>query len=145
MRIKQFDIWVADLNPRIGTETGKTRPVVIIQTDLLNKFHPSTIICPITTNVKPDADILRVPLTKGSSKLNEDSDIMIDQIRTIDNTRLLKKLGELSQKDREIIKANLAIVLDIWKQKNGHQTFNIFYSTTILLLCTEFSDTIFNW
>ena len=145
MRIKQFDIWVADLNPRFGTETGKTRPVVIIQTDLLNKFHPSTIICPITTNVKPDADILRVPLTKGSSKLNEDSDIMIDQIRTIDNKRLLKKLGELSQKDREIIKANLAIVLDIWKQKNGHQTFNIFYSTTILLLCTEFSDTIFNW
>ena len=113
MRIKQFDIWVADLNPRFGTETGKTRPVVIIQTDLLNKFHPSTIICPITSNVKPDANILRVPLAKGSSKLNEDCDIMIDQIRAIDNKRLLKKLGELSQKDREIIKVNLAIVLDI--------------------------------
>lgn len=113
MRIKQFDIWVADLNPRFGTETGKTRPVVIIQTDLLNKFHPSTIICPITTNVKPDANILRVLLAKGSSKLNEDCDIMIDQIRAIDNKRLLKKLGELSQKHREIIKVNLAIVLDI--------------------------------
>jgi mRNA interferase MazF len=52
MKIKQYEIWIADLNPRFGTETGKTRPVVIIQTDLLNKHHPSTIICPITTNIK---------------------------------------------------------------------------------------------
>ena len=113
MRIKQFDIWIADLNPRFGTETGKTRPVVIIQTDLLNKFHPSTIICPITTNVKLDAEILRVHLVKGSAKLKEDCDIMIDQIRAIDNKRLLKKIGELSPKEIEFIKINIAIVLDI--------------------------------
>jgi mRNA interferase MazF len=40
MRIKQFEIWIADLNPRMGTETGKIRPVIVIQTDLLNKEHP---------------------------------------------------------------------------------------------------------
>ena len=113
MRVKQYEIWIADLNPRFGTETGKTRPVVIIQTDLLNKFHPSTIICPITTNVKLDADILRVHLVKGSAKLKEDCDIMIDQIRAIDNKRLLKKIGELSQKEIEFTKINLAIVFDI--------------------------------
>lgn len=113
MKIKQYEIWIADLNPRFGTEAGKTRPVLIIQTDLLNKFHPSTIVCPITTNVKPEAQILRVHLAKGISKLKEDCDIMIDQIRAIDNKRLLKKIGELSQEQIEIIKTNLSIILDI--------------------------------
>ena len=65
MPIKQFEIWIADLNPRIGTESRKTRPVVVIQTNLLNKIpHPSTIVCPITTNVKKDSEILRVHLKK---------------------------------------------------------------------------------
>ena len=113
MRIKQYEIWVADLNPRFGTEAGKTRPVLIIQTDLLNKFHPSTIICPITTNVKPEAEILRVHLSKGTSKLKEDCDIMIDQIRSIDNKRLIKKIGELKQQEIDIVKNNLSIVLDL--------------------------------
>ncbi|HAY70305.1 MAG TPA: type II toxin-antitoxin system PemK/MazF family toxin, partial [Saprospirales bacterium] len=59
MQINQFEIWIADLNPQIGTESGKTRPVLIVQTDLLNKIpHPSTIICPITRNVQKDTDIL---------------------------------------------------------------------------------------
>lgn len=113
MKIKQYEIWIADLNPTFGTETGKTRPVVIIQTDLLNKFHPSTIICPITTNVKSDANILRVHLPKGTAKLKEDCDIMIDQIRSIDNKRLLKKTGDLNYDKIEIVKKNIAIVLDI--------------------------------
>lgn len=113
MKIKQYEIWIADLNPRFGTETGKTRPVVIIQTDLLNKHHPSTIICPLTANVKLEATILRVHLTKGLAKLKEDSDIMIDQIRSIDNKRLLKKVGVLNQEKIDIVKANLSIVLDI--------------------------------
>jgi mRNA interferase MazF len=66
MKIKQFDIWIADLEPRRGTETGKVRPVLILQTDLL-KDHPSTVICPITTNVISGSDILRVHLKKGTA------------------------------------------------------------------------------
>ena len=112
MKIKQYEIWIADLNPRFGTEAGKTKPVAVIQSDLLNKFHPSTMVCPITTNVKVDANILRVHLTKGSSKLKEDCDIMIDQVRAIDNKRLLKKIGDLNQEQIELIKTNLSIVLD---------------------------------
>lgn len=47
MQIKQFDMWLADLNPQIGMEAGKTRPVLILQTNLLNKTnHPSTIVFP---------------------------------------------------------------------------------------------------
>ena len=87
MRIKQFDIWIADLEPQRGSETGKVRPVLTVQTNLL-KNHPSTIICPITTNVAPESDILRVHIKRGTANLKRDSDIMIDQIRPIDNSRL---------------------------------------------------------
>ncbi len=114
MVIKQFEIWIADLNPQIGTEPGKTRPVLVIQTDLLNKIpHPSTIICPITTNVEKKADILRVHLKKGMAGLYEDCDIMIDQIRAIDNKRLIKKTGELPSDLIEKIKENIVIILDL--------------------------------
>ena len=113
MKIKQYDIWLADLNPRFGTETGKTRPIVIIQTDLLNKFHPSTIICPITTNVKLESEILRVHLNSGMGKLKEDCDIMIDQMRSIDNKRLIKRIGELPSDVIEKIKTNISLLLDL--------------------------------
>lgn len=114
MSIKQFEVWIADLNPRIGTETGKTRPVLIVQTNLLNKIpHPSTIICPITTNVKKDSEILRVHLKKGMANLNENCDIMIDQLRAIDNTRLIKKIGEIPSEIIEQVKENISIIIDL--------------------------------
>ena len=94
MRHKQFEIWLADLNPRMGTEPGKTRPVVIVQTDLLNDVHPSTVICPITTQVIKGAEILRVHLRKD--QLTQASDVIVDQIRAIDNKRLIKRLGKLN-------------------------------------------------
>jgi Growth inhibitor len=114
MAIKQFEIWIADLNPQIGTEPGKTRPVLVVQTNLLNKIaHPSTIVCPITTNVKRDSQILRVHLKKGISKLQQDCDIMIDQIRAIDNKRLIKKVGDLPSELIQKIKENIMITLDL--------------------------------
>ena len=114
MPIKQFEIWIADLNPQIGTEPGKTRPVLVIQTNLLNKVpHPSTIVCPITTNVKKDTEILRVHLKKGMANLNQVCDIMIDQIRAIDNKRLTKRLGILPDELIDLVKENIQIVLDL--------------------------------
>lgn len=113
MKIKQFEIWVADLNPRMGTEAGKIRPVVIVQTDLLNKVHPSSIICPITTAIKIDTEILRVHLKKSKFGVKEDCDIMIDQIRAIDNKRLVKKIGEVDSTTAGKIRENLKIVLDL--------------------------------
>jgi len=114
MSIKQFEIWIADLNPHIGTEPGKTRLVLVIQTNLLNKIpHPSTIICPITTNVQKDADILRVHIKKGMTKLRENCDILIDQIRAIDNKRLVNKVGDLPADLIDKVKENVLIVLDL--------------------------------
>lgn len=114
MPIKQFEIWIADLSPQIGTEPGKTRPVVTIQTNLLNKIpHPSTIICPMTTNVKKDSEILRVHLKKGTANLHQACDIMIDQIRAIDNKRLTKRIGILPEESIDLLKENIKIVLDL--------------------------------
>jgi mRNA interferase MazF len=114
MQIKQFEIWIADLNPQIVTELGKTRPVLVIQSNLLNKIpHPSTIVCPLTTKIEKEAEILRVHLKKGMANLHEDCDIMIDQVRAIDNERLVKKVGDLPHELMSQIKENLSIVLDI--------------------------------
>ena len=113
MKPKKYEIWIADLDPRHGTETGKTRAVLVVQTDLLNKVHPSTLICPLTTNVKIESKILRVHLKKGIGKLKEDCDIMIDQIRAIDNRRLINKLGDLPKEIVLMVQENIRIVLDL--------------------------------
>ena len=112
--MKQFEVWLADLNPRVGTEAGKVRPVLIIQTDLLNNVsHPSTVIFPITTNIKADTSILRVHLKKGMANLHEDCDVLIDQLRAIDNKRLIKKLGNLPLDLVDTVKDNIIILLDL--------------------------------
>ena len=113
MKIKQFEIWLADLNPPNGTEPGKTRPVVVVQTDLLNTIHPSVVICPLTTNVISETKILRVHVPKGMTSLEKPSDILVDQLRAIDKKRLLTKLGELPKDLRKLIQQNIKIVLDL--------------------------------
>ena len=111
--IRKFEIWLANLDPRFGSEAGKTRPVLVVQTDLLNKVHYSTIVCPITTNVQVGSQVLRVHLRKGIANLQKDCDIMIDQLRAIDNRRLIKKLGDLPDSLTKKVNENIMIVLDL--------------------------------
>lgn len=114
MGIRQFEIWLADLNPQRGTEPGKIRPVIIIQTNFLNKVsHASTLICPITTNIDVELTIIRVHLAKGVAGLNENCDILIDQIRAIDNKRLLSKIGNLPTYLEEKVKENLILIFNL--------------------------------
>jgi len=111
MKIEKFHIYLADLNPRMGTEPGKIRPVVVLQTDLLNNIHPSTVICPLTTKVSKEADILRLNLTKKETGLDHDSDILVDQIRAVDNRRLLKHIGKLKQQHQQQLLDNIKILI----------------------------------
>ncbi|MFA7492213.1 MAG: type II toxin-antitoxin system PemK/MazF family toxin [Proteiniphilum sp.] len=112
MTIKQFEVWIANLDPRFGTEAGKVRPVLIVQTDLLNNIHPSTLICPITSKTRKEAEILRVHLPKGVAGVKEECDIMIDQLRAIDNRRLIKKTGKLPKDLSQTIIKNIQIILN---------------------------------
>ena len=108
---RKFNVYTADLNPRFGTEPGKIRPVVVIQTNLLNEEHPSTIICPITTKVQLEAQILRIHLKKGEAGLQSDSDIIVDQIRSIDNKRFRDHMGEISEKNKQCLLGSLKILV----------------------------------
>lgn len=111
MEIKKWNVYLADLNPRFGTEPGKMRPVVVVQTDLLNNHHPSTIICPLTTRLQPQSSILRVHLQRGEAGLIEKSDIMVDQLRAIDNRRFIKRLGAVGRSTQKRLAENIQIIL----------------------------------
>lgn len=83
------EVWLANLNPNKGREPGKTRPVLIMQHQaLLDVSHPTTLIVPLTTNLIENAHPLRVRI-KAQDELEMDSDLLIDQLRAIDNTRLM--------------------------------------------------------
>ena len=112
--MKRNEIWVADLNPQIGTEPGKSRPVLVVQTDLLNNaHHSSTLVCPITTRVNRQSKILRVHLPRGTAGLQQLCDVMIDQVRAIDNRRLVRKIGSLPDLYVKKVGENLRILLDL--------------------------------
>lgn len=87
---KRGEVWLADLNPRRGTEPGKTRPVLIVQAQaLLDAEHPFTLIIPLTTQLIDEAEPLRLRV-QAQGKLRKDSDLLVDQLRAIDNQRLIK-------------------------------------------------------
>ena len=111
MKIERFVIYLANLNPQRGTEPGKVRPVVVIQTDLLNSVHTSTVICPITTKIVKGGQPLRVYLSKSESGLHHDSDILVDQVRAIDNHRLVKPVGKLTPAYQEKLLENLRVLI----------------------------------
>jgi mRNA interferase MazF len=95
LRIDHGALLVADLNPRRGTEAGKLRPVVVLQTDLLNRTgHPSTWVVPCTTRLTGES-LLRVCLPTGAAGNDRECEVMIDQSRAIDNRRLRRRMGQL--------------------------------------------------
>lgn len=84
------EVWLANLNPGRGTEPGKTRPVLIVQSQaLLEVEHPSSLVVPLTTRLIDDAAPLRLRI-KAAGDLQHDSDLLLDQLRAIDNNRLVK-------------------------------------------------------
>ena len=111
---KRGEIWLADLNPRRGTEAGKTRPVLIVQAQaLLDAEHPSTLVVPLTTQLVDDAEPLRIRV-RASGSLKKDSDALIDQMRAIDNRRLVHgPLSRLASKQLDAVGHALLEVLDL--------------------------------
>lgn len=105
------DVWVADLDPRRGTEPGKTRPVLIVQSQaLLDAGHPSTLVVPLTTNLVDDAEPLRVRIP-ASGALQRGSDALIDQLRAIDNRRLVR--GPLARLPDDLMRRVGSAILEV--------------------------------
>ncbi len=95
---KQYEIWVADLEPSTGSEPGKIRPVVILQSDILNKTgHSSIIVCPVSSQSKEGVSLLRLAVEPTIvNGLKKKSFILCDQIRALDMSRLKGTVGMLN-------------------------------------------------
>jgi len=107
VKIVHGGLFAADLAPRFVTEPGKARPVLVVQTDLLNETgHRSTWVLPCTTRTVGE-NVLRVPLPRGIAGNSEDCEIMIDQSRAIDNRRFRRFLGRLPAPLLREVKAKL--------------------------------------
>ena len=113
-KLRRGEIWLADLNPRQGTEPGKTRLVLIVQAQpLLDVEHPSTLIVPLTTNLVDDAVPLRVRVSP-IGRLKHRSDLLVDQLRAIDNRRLIDgPLARLSPALITLVDQAIRDVLDL--------------------------------
>jgi len=110
----QYTLWLADLNPGFGTEVGKVRPVLMVQTDLLNNIgHPSTLICPLTTPIFADVFPLRLSVPTLDNNLQNANDIMVDQLSSIDNQRFNEYLVKLDEKTIELYQIAVKQVLAI--------------------------------
>ncbi|HII86059.1 TPA: type II toxin-antitoxin system PemK/MazF family toxin [Candidatus Bathyarchaeota archaeon] len=91
------DIFWADLDPVRGSEQGKTRPVLIIQNDMGNEYSPVTIIACITTNLSRKNYPTNVFISARDTGLTSDSIVLLNQIRTVDKSRLTKKAGHVPE------------------------------------------------
>lgn len=91
---KRYEIYFADLNPTLGSEISQIRPVVIISDDAMNKYLATVVICPIASKIHPT---WRTRLQ--FSCVDKQSEIAVDQIRTISKTRLKKKIDQLSNNE----------------------------------------------
>ena len=95
MIIKRGEIFLANLEPIKGSEQGGIRPVLIIQNDISNKHSPVTIIAAVTSKIFAKEYSTNIFISKEDSGLDKGSTIMLNQIRTIDSSRLIKKIGLL--------------------------------------------------
>ncbi len=116
------EVWLANLNPGRGTEPGKIRPVLIIQNQaLLDAEHPSTLIIPLTTTLVDDAEPLRLRVV-AQRTLHKDSDLLVDQLRAIDNKRLIE--GPLLRLDDQKLKQVYQAVAEVLGMDNSSAIFS---------------------
>lgn len=114
MLIRRGDIYYADLSPVVGSEQGGTRPVLIIQNDIGNQYSPTTIVAAITSQIAKAKlpTHIEMPVTPGG--LEKNSVILVEQIRTIDKSRLMEKVasldGEMMAKVNQAVEISLGLV-----------------------------------
>ncbi|MEK6873926.1 MAG: type II toxin-antitoxin system PemK/MazF family toxin [Nanoarchaeota archaeon] len=112
-RVIRGEIVVANLEPVEGSEQGGIRPVLIIQNDTLNKHSPTTIIAPITSKIYTKEYPTNIIIKKADSKLSSDSTILLNQIKTIDKSRIIKKINFLDNFTMNKVNRAIKVSLDL--------------------------------
>ncbi len=102
---QRSEVWVVNLDPTVGSEIKKTRPCVIVSPDQTNKLLKTVIVAPLTTTIK------NYPTRVNIIFADKKGSVVLDQIRTVDKKRLLKKIGIVSPEEIESIIESIAEVL----------------------------------
>ena len=97
MVVKRFDVYLVNLDPTVGREIQKTRPCLIISPNEMNLFISTVIVAPMTTASKP------YPTRVACNFQGRQGQIVLDQIRTVDKSRLIKRLGKLDKAERKLV------------------------------------------
>lgn len=113
MEILRGDVFYANLNPVVGSEQGGTRPVLIIQNDIGNKYSPTVIVAAITSRIKRAKLPTHVEIDEDDSELDRDSVILLEQIRTLDKKRLERRITHLNSGIIEEVDRALEISLGL--------------------------------
>lgn len=93
--IKRGEIYYADLNPVVGSEQGGVRPIVVLQNDVGNKYSPTVIAAATTSRLTKAKLPTHIELNRDSTPMPKDSVVLLEQIRTIDKSRIKERIGEL--------------------------------------------------
>ncbi|MGM0125437.1 MazF family toxin-antitoxin system, toxin component [Enterococcus sp. AZ194] len=118
--VKRGDIYFADLSPVVGSEQGGIRPVVIIQNNLGNHFSPTVIIAAITAKMAKPKLPTHIGIKASKDGIDRDSVILLEQIRTIDKSRLKEKVCHLDAKIMNGVDRALRISIGIEPTTHGH-------------------------
>ena len=102
MLVQRFEVFLVNLDPTIGHEIQKTRPCVVVSPNEMNRNIATVMIAPMTTKGRT------YPTRVICQFQGKEGQIVLDQLRTVDKTRLVKKLGEISQQEQRIVLATLA-------------------------------------
>ncbi len=115
LNVKRGDVFFADLSPVVGSEQGGTRPVLVIQNDIGNRFSPTVIIAAITAQIQKAKLPTHVEIDAKKYGFERDSVILLEQLRTIDKSRLTDKITQLDQPLMKEVEDALAISLGLLK------------------------------
>ncbi len=113
MTVKRGEIYYADLSPVIGSEQGGTRPVLIVQNDVGNKFSPTVIAAAITSQKFKTSLPTHITVNADGCGLAKDSIVLLEQVRTLDKKRLREKMGILDETDMLRVDRALSVSLGI--------------------------------
>jgi mRNA interferase MazF len=113
MNIVRGDIFFADLNPVIGAEQAGNRPVLVVQNNEANARIPTITVVPLTSNLRAGRFLFTVLIPTAESGLPKDSVALVFQLRTLDKSRFIRKIGHLSEELMEQIDSALELHLGL--------------------------------